>query len=125
MDLLSLSVGGGYSLNCPAGHQLSPANSLPSVSVTMSTRCDSSGRAIGQRWCVVDREADSDSEYYDASSDVGCSDDDYFDALEDTAPPTVPEQEIKQKSGDGPWQIVTRRKSRRKGQHSPVTPAME
>ena len=75
MNLLSLPAGGAHSLNCPADY-------LPSVSVTLSSGCGSLGKAIDQRWCVVDREADSDGEYYDASPDVGCSDDDYFDALD-------------------------------------------
>ena len=35
MDLLSLPAVGGHSLNC--GHQLSPADSLPSLGVIMST----------------------------------------------------------------------------------------
>ena len=66
----------------------------------------------------------SDSEYFDAGQDVDSSDDDYFDALEDIALPTVAKQAIEQKADDdGPWQVVTRRKSRRKRQHAPVAPS--
>ena len=116
MDLAPLQP--GHSLNFPAGHQPSPATSLPSASI-LSCRQSTSGlpgKAISQRSCLVDRGVDSDS---------SVSDSEYFDALEDIAPPTVPEQEIEQKAddGDGPWQVVTRRKSRRKGQHPPVAPS--
>ena len=130
MDLASLQP--SHSLNILAGHQPSPAASLPSGSILpcRQSTSDLPGKAIGQRWCLVDRSVDSDSsvsdsEYFDAGQDVDSSDDDYFDALEDTALPADPEQEIKQKAGDGdgPWQIVTRRKSRRKKQHSPVAPS--
>ena len=130
MDLAPLQP--GHSLNFPAGHQPSPAASLPSASI-LSRRQSTSGlpgKAISHRSCLVDQGVDSDSsvsdsEYFDAGQDVDSSDDDYFDALEDTAPPTVPEQEIEQKADDGdcPWQVVTRRKSRRKGQHPPVAPS--
>ena len=43
-----------------------------------------------------------------------------------TAPATVAGQEIEQKTADddGSWQVVTRRKSRRKGQHSSVVPSV-
>ena len=114
MDLAPLQP--GHSLNFPAGHQPSPATSLPSASI-LSCRQSTSGlpgKAISQRSCLVDRGVDSGSSMPDSE---------YFDALEDTAPPTVPEQEIEQNTGDGPWQIVTRRKSRRKRQHSPVAPS--
>ena len=130
MDLASLQP--SHSLNVPAGHQPSPAGSRPSGSVLPCRQATSGlpGKAIGQRCCLVDRGVDSDSsvsdsEYFDAGQDVDSSDDDYFDALDDTALPTVPEQEIEQKADDGDcsWQIVTRRKSRRKGQHSPVMPS--
>ena len=128
MDLASLQP--SHSLNLPAGHQPAPAAALPSGSILPCGENTSGppGKAIGQRWCLVDRCVDSDgsvshSEYFDAGQDVDSSDDDYFDALEDTALPTVPEQEIEQKTGDAPWQVVTRRKSRRKGQNSPVAPS--
>ena len=128
MDLASLQP--SHSLNVPAGRQPSPAASLPSGSILpcRQSTSDLPGKAIGQRWCLVDRSVDSDSsvsdsEYFDAGQDVDSSDDDYFDALEGTALPAVPEQEIEQTTGDGPWQIVTRRKSRRKRQHSPVAPS--
>ena len=114
MDLASLQP--SHSLNVPAGHQPSPATPRPSRSVLPCWQATSGlpGKAIGQR--LVDRGVDSDS---------SVSDSEHFDALEDTALPTVPEQEIEQKAddGDGPWQVVTRRKSRRKGQHSPVAPS--
>ena len=116
MDLAPLQP--GHSLNFPAGHQPSPATSLPSASILSCRQSKSGlpGKAISQRSCLVDRGVDSGS---------SMSDSEYFDALEDTAPPTVPEQEIEQKAddGDGPWQVVTRRKSRRKGQHPPVAPS--
>ena len=128
MDLASLQP--SHSLNVPAGQQPSPAGSPPSGSVLPCRQSTSGlpGKAIGQRLCLVDRGADSDSsvsdsEYFDTGQDVDSSDDDYFDTLEDTAPPTVPEQEIEQNTGDSPWQIVTRRKPRRKRQHSPVAPS--
>ena len=109
MDLLSLPAGGGHSLNC-AGHQLSSADSLPSVSVTMSSECGSPGKAIGRRCCVVDQDADSDSEYYDASPDVGCSDENYFDALDCLPADCQKGLEEETDAGDGSWQVVTRRK---------------
>ena len=130
MDLASLQP--SHSLNVPAGHQPSPGASVPSGSILPCRQSTSGlpGKAIGQRWCQVDRSVDSDSsvsdsEYLDPVQNVDSSDDDYFDAPEDTALPTVPEQEIEQKTGDGdgPWQIVTRRKSRHKGQRSPVVPS--
>ena len=128
MDLASLQP--SHSLNVPAGQQPSPAGSPPSGSVLPCRQSTSGlpGKAIGQRLCLVDRGVDSDSsvsdsEYFDTGQDVDSSDDDYFDTLEDTAPPTVPEQEIEQNTGDSPWQIVTRRKPRRKRQHSPVAPS--
>lgn len=110
MNLLSLPAGGAHSLN--GGHQLSSADSLPSVSVTMSSGCGSPGKAIGQRGCVVDREADSDGEYYDASPDVGCSDDDYFDALDCLPADCQKGVEEQTDTDDGSWQVVTRRKPR-------------
>ena len=130
MDLASLQP--SHSLNVTAGHQPTSAAPLPSGSVLpcRESTFGLPGKAIGQRGCLVVRGVDSDSpvsdsEYFDAVQDVDSSDDDYFDALENTAQPTVPEQEIEQKAddGDGPWQVVTRRKSRRKGQHSPVAPS--
>ena len=130
MDLASLQP--SHSLNVPAGHQPSPATPRPSGSVLPCRQATSGlpGKAIGQRCCLVDRNVDSDSsvsdsEYFDANQDVDSSDDDYFDALEDTALPIVPEHEIEQKADDGdcPWQVVTRRKSRRKRQHSPLAPS--
>ena len=126
MDLASLQP--SHSLNVPAGHQPSSADPLPSILPCRQSTSGLPGKAIGQRSCLVDRSVDSDSsesdsEYFDAGQDVDSSDDDYFDALEGTALPAVPEQEIEQTTGDGPWQIVTRRKSRRKRQHSPVAPS--
>ena len=126
MDLASLQP--SHSLNVPAGHQPSPAASLPSILPCRQSTSGLPGKAIGQRSCLVDQDVDpdssvSDSEYFDAGQDVDSSDDDYFDVLEDTALPAVPEQEIEQTTGDGPWQIVTRRKSRSKRQHSPVAPS--
>ena len=126
MDLASLQP--SHSLNVPAGHQPSPAASLPSILPCRQSTSGLPGKAIGQRSCLVDQGVDSDSsvsdsEYFDASQDADSSDDDYFDVLEDTALPAVPEQEIEQTTGDGPWQIVTRRKSRSKRQHSPVAPS--
>ena len=127
MDLASLQP--SHSLNVPAGQQPSPAGSPPSGSLLPCRQSTSGlpGKTIGQRWCLADPCVDSDmsdSEYFDAGQDVDSSDDDYFDALEDTAPPTFSEQAIEQKADDGgTWQIVTRRKSRRKGQRSPVAPS--
>ena len=120
MDLASLQP--SHSLN--TGHQPSPATSLPSGSISPYRQSTSGlpGKAIGQRSCLVDRGVNSDgsvsdSEYCDAGQDVDSSDDDYFDALEDTALATVAKQAVEQKADDGgPWQVVTRRKSRRKGQ---------
>ena len=128
MDLAPFQL--SHTLNVPAGHQPSPAASLPAGSILPCRQSMSGlpGKAIGQRLCLVNQGVDSDSsesdsEYFDASQDVDSSDDDYFDALEGTVRPTVPEQEIEQTTADGPWQIVTRRKSRRKRQNAPVTPS--
>ena len=126
MDFASLQP--SHSLNVPAGHQPSPAASLPSILPCRQSTSGLPGKAIGQRSCLVGQGVDPDSsvshsEYFDAGQGVDSSDDNYFDVLEDTALPAVPEQEIEQTTGDGPWQIVTRRKSRSKRQHSPVAPS--
>ena len=107
-----MPAGGGHSLNCPAGYQPSSSDSLPFVSVTTSTGCGLPGKAIGQRWCVVDRDTDSDSEYYDANPDVGCSDDDYFDAFDCLPADCQKGLEEETDTDNGSWQVVTRRKSK-------------
>ena len=96
MDLASLQP--SYSLSVAAGHQPSPAVSLPSGSVLpcRQSTSDPPGKAIGQRWCVANRDADSDREYYDA---LDCLPADCQKGLEEETD-----------TGDGSWQVVTRRR---------------
>ena len=123
MDLLSLQP--GHSQNLPAGHQLSTADSATSVrSVFDPATPGLPDKTIAQRWCIVDRpggthSAESDSDYVDARADIDNSDDEYLNALDHPWPPTAQQQPEPQTSrGDGPWQVVTRRRSGRKQQQS-------
>ena len=93
----------GCCLIFPADHQLSCAKSLPHVCVTFTagqSAAGSPGKAIDQRLCVVERCGESDSEYFEASD----------------RPDQQQTPEPQQSDGDGPWQVVRRRRSGRKRQ---------
>ena len=125
MDSLPLSC----SLGLPARHQLSPAGSLSHVRATSAPGQSTAGlpgKAIGQRWCMVDRCGDSNSTGSDA---------DQVDAHEFAASPNNPNvecsgepdrpdrqqtSESQQSDGDGSWQVVTRRSSGRQRQKAPA-----
>ena len=131
MDLASLQI--SHSLNL--GHKLPPADppSACSSLAPLQSTPGLPGKAIGQRCCVVDwygdsDSADSDGSYFDArqfdvSRPVDSSDDDYCDVPVRLT--GAHQQTIKSQEGDGdsPWQVVTRRRSRRKpSQSSSVAP---
>lgn len=124
MDLVSLQP--GHSQNLPAGHQLSTADSATSVrSVFDPATPGLPDKTIAQRWCIVDRpggthSAESDSDYVDARADINNSDDEYLNALDHPWPTTSDQQQPEPQTshGDGPWQVVTRRRSGRKQQQS-------
>lgn len=125
MDLVSLQL--SCSLGLPARHQLSPAGSLSHVRATSAPGQSAPGlpgKAIGQRRCVVDRCGDSnrtesDAEHVDAdefaaslnNTDVECSG-------ESDQPDRQQTSEPQQSDGDGPWQVVTRHRSKRQRQKS-------
>ena len=111
----------------PAGHQLSPVGSLPYVRATSAPGQSAPGlpgKAIGQRWCVVDSCGDSNS----TESDAEHVDADEFAAslnnpdVEYSGQPDWPDRqqtsEPQQGDGEGPWRVVTRRRSERQRQKS-------
>ena len=129
MNLAPLQPGHSLSFPAgPAGHQLSPVGSLLNACATFAPGQGTSGlpgKAIGQRWCVVDRcgdsdRTDSDSECVDAhefavSLTIDSPGDEYVDA-----PDRQQTREAQQSHDDGSWQVVTRRRPRRQRQKSPA-----
>ena len=126
MDLVSLQP--GHSQGLPAGHQLSNTDSATPVrSVFDPATPGLPDKTIAQRWCTVDRpggtvNAGSDSDYVDARADIDSFDDEYLNTLDHPWLATADQQqpESQTSDGDGPWQVVTRRSSRRKQQQSPA-----
>ena len=117
VDLASLQSGGTHLLN----YQSSPADSPCAVGSSFGSGQTSSGlpaKAIGERWCVIERHRDSQRVYFDVRPDTEGSGDDRLDVLD--RPPTVPQEELEPQAndGDGPWQVVTRRRSRNKRQQT-------
>ena len=98
-----------HSPNPPADQQLPLSESASSVrsSFNSGQTIPGSAKAIGQRWCEVDRLSGADS-------------DDCVDALD--RPSTVRQQvpEPQTSEDDCPWQVVTRRRSGYKRQSSSV-----
>ena len=122
MDFVSLQP--GHYLNLAAEHQLSAAGPAPSVRSGLDSGQPVSGlpgKAIGQRWCAVDRPGNADQAGSDIENCDGSlnSPDDCFDAPGLSAPrQQTPESQ--ESDGGGPWQVVTRRRSRSKQQLSSV-----
>lgn len=122
MDLVSLQSSGSHCLSSPAGQQLSLAGPAPSVRSDLDPGQPVSGlpgKAIGQRWCEVDRPGNADR-----SDSENCDGglihlDDGFDAPGLSAP-CLQTLESQESDDGGPWQVVTRRRSRSKQQLSPV-----
>ena len=129
MDLASLQP--VHSLDIRPDQQLAPADPPFGVATTLAPGqhvSGVSGKAIGQRLCVVDRCAESDesdTEYFDAHEFAGSptsSDDEYVEAPDRLGQQPMPEPQ--QSDGDGSWQVVRRRRSGRKRQQSSaVTPS--
>lgn len=120
MDLVALQSGGSHRLSSPAGQQSSLAGPDLSVRSGLDPGEPVSGlpgKAIGQRWCGVGRPGNgSDSENCDGGLNRP---DDCFEAPGLSAP--CLQTPGSQESDDGgPWQVVTRRRSRSKQQLSPV-----
>ena len=128
MELSSLQP--VHSLNIRPDQRLAPADLPFGVATTFAPGqhvSGVSGKAIGQRLCVVNRCAESDesdTEYFDAhefAASLTSSDDEYFEAPDRPAQQQTPEPQ--QSDGDGPWQVVRRRRpGRKRQQSSAVTP---
>ena len=125
MDLVPLQF--SCSPGLPAGHQLSPVGSLPYVRATSApgqSAPDLPGKAIGQRWCVVDscgdsNSTESDAEHADADEfAVSLNNPDVEYSGEPDRPGRQQTSEPQQSDGDSPWQVVTRRRSERQRQKS-------
>lgn len=119
MDLAPLQSGVTRFLN--SSDQSSPADSPCAVGSSFGPRQTSPGlpaKAIGQRWCVIERHRDSQRVYFDVRLDAEGSGDDHLETLD--RPPTVPQEEpeLQANDGDGSWQVVTRRRSKNKRQQT-------
>ena len=116
MDLASLQSGRTHLLN--SSDQSSPADSPCAVGSSLGPGQTSSGlpsKAIGERWCVIERYRDSQRVCFDVRLDTEGSGDDHLER-----PPTVPQEEPEPQANDddGPWQMVTRRGSKNKRQQT-------
>ena len=122
MDLASLQAGSSHSL--AAGHQQSAGDSSPTGCSSSGTRqsiSGLSGKVAGQRlvdWYGDSGSARSGTEYsgapeFDVSLTIDSSGADAPDADQSRLEP-------QQNDGDGPWQVVTRRRHGRTQQQAPV-----
>ena len=122
VDLVSLQSGGSHRLSSSASQQFSLAGPPPSVRSGLDPGQPVSGlpgKAIGRRWCAVDRPGNadlSDSENCDGGLNRP---DECFDASGLSAP-CLQTPESQDSDDGGPWQVVTRRRSRSKRRLSPV-----
>ena len=123
MDLASLESGGSRSLG--SSNQSSPVDSPSAVGSSFSLGQTSSSlpaKAICERWCVIERYRDSQRVCFDVRLDNEGSGDNHLER-----PPTAPQQqpEPQANDGDGPWQVVTRRRSKNIHQQTFVDAPLE
>ena len=111
MDLAPLQSGGTHFLN--SGDQSSSADSPCAVGSSFDPGQTSSGlpaKAIGERWCVIERYRDSERVCFDVRPNTEGSGDD--------RPPADPQEDLESSDGDGSWQVVTGRRSKNKRQQT-------